>query len=203
MAKLTGRQKSESKRKIKISDPSVCYFCRSTGISQKEKKCPNCSFPQNEGQTAMKRFLWSVNNRHILLKEYSEAIDNAKYTLLGISLLCLAMTLLVLSSEDNVLKLGTILASITYFIIWHWSKKETYKAIITGFIVFIFLLILTGIIDPKTIAAGAYGKFLILGALYYGFRSVKKGRVLYAELESIKKAVDLNIKNEETVNEYL
>jgi hypothetical protein len=197
MTKISGRQRSEARRRIIISNPSVCYYCKSTGLTQNDKTCPNCGFPQNQGQAAMKRFIWNINNKHFLLNEYAESIDKAHWTLLGISILTLVMAIFLFFEDNKILRFSAIICSIIFFVIWHWSKSKPYHAIITGIIVFSLLLLITGILDPSTIADGGYGKILILGALYYGYRGIKKGQSLYAELESIKKAVDLNIRAED------
>ena len=60
MAKLTGRQRSEARRQIVITNPSVCYFCKSIGLTETDNFCPNCGFPQRGGQMAMKKFIWNM-----------------------------------------------------------------------------------------------------------------------------------------------
>ena len=61
MAQITGRQKSEAKRMIVISNPSVCHYCKSKGLTESDKFCPNCGFPQRGSQALMKNFIWNIN----------------------------------------------------------------------------------------------------------------------------------------------
>lgn len=198
MKKISGRQRSEARRRIVITDPSVCYYCKSTGLSKQDKTCSTCGFPQNQGQAAMKRFIWSINNKHLLLNEYAESVDKARWTLLAISLLSLALAIFLNTDEDKVLYFGLIACSLSFFITWHWSKSKPYAAFVTGGVVFALLLVITGVLDPSTLATGASGKVAVLCALYYGYTGIKKGRAVYAELESIKKAVDLKVGADDT-----
>ncbi|MFO0356184.1 MAG: hypothetical protein ACK50A_04455 [Sphingobacteriaceae bacterium] len=192
--KITGRQKSEARRKIVITNPSICYYCQSTGLTQDDLNCPNCGFPQRGSQVAMKRFIWNVNNKHILLDDYINAIDKARYILISISVLCLVMAFLFLKSDDRILQFSFILTSLIYILIWHWSKSKPRQAILTGLIVYVVFLIVSGVFDPSSISKGGFGKIYILVGLYFGYKSIKKGLSLLAELETIKKAVDLNIR---------
>lgn len=196
--KPTGRQRSEARRTIVISNPSVCYYCKSSGLTHEDKLCPNCGFPQRGSQAAMKRFIWNVNNKHILLNDYANAMDKAAYILISISALSLIMAFFFLNSENTILKLSFIVTSVIFMILWYWSKFKPKQAFLTGFVVYALFLIVSGIMEPSSIAAGALGKIYILAGLYFGFTSIKKGILLFAELESIKRAVDLKINFQET-----
>lgn len=63
-----------------------------------------------------------------------------------------------------------------FFGLAYWSTKEPKKAILTGLIVYILIIILLGVLDPHTLYAGVIWKIVIIMTLvngYKGSRSVK------------------------------
>ncbi len=195
---LTGRQKSEAKRQIVISNPSVCYFCKSTGLTEADKFCPNCGFPQRGGQVAMKKFIWNVKNKHVLLVDQKKAISKARDTLFGIGALFLLFAVLSLTTVENglIMFIASLIVAGGYVGLGFWSIKNPFPAILTGFFVFVTLLVLQGVIDPGSIFKGALGKGFIIAGLFYGYKGVKDSTVLEKELESIKKVKDLKTPDE-------
>jgi hypothetical protein len=198
--KTTGRNRNDARRKIIIADPSKCYYCRSEGLNKLDVHCLLCGFPQNGTQASMRRFIWNINNKQILLEDKIKKIDNARYVLLSISILALVMTFFTIKEESKILPLGFIAVSLLYFGVWVWSKQKPYYALICGLVVYVLFLIISGILDSSSIAKGGFGKLYILISLIYGFNSVKKGLLLLKELEFIQKAVGLKIDFEDDKN---
>ncbi len=199
MAKqLTGRQRSEAKRQIVISNPSVCYYCKSTGLTEADKFCPNCAFPQRGSQTIMKRFIWNINNKHTLLADQKKAINKARNMLFGLSILFILFSILLGAiTEFNLVVLITnfVVAGI-YLGLGLWSRKNPFPAILTGFFLYITLLVSNAVIDTITIFQGLLMKGFVIAGFVYGYKGVKDSAILEKELESIKKAKDLTVPNE-------
>ncbi len=200
MAKqLTGRQRSEAKRAITITNPSVCYYCKSTGLTSTDNFCPNCGFPQRGTQISMKRFINNIRNKHILLADQKKAISKARNILFALSGLFVLYAFVWAFADGEfsavVLIAGLVISAI-YLSLALWSRKHPFPAILSGFFFYTTLIVLMAIIDPASIFSGLMWKVIIIGAFYYGYKGVKDSEVLEKELEFIKKAKDLTIKDE-------
>lgn len=199
MAKqLTGRQKSEAKRQIVISNPSVCHYCKSTGLAEADKFCPNCGFPQRGSQAAMKKFIWNINNKHSLLADQKKAINKARNLLFGLAILFTLFSVLlgaVVGFNLGVFLTNLVIAGL-YLGLGLWSRKNPFPAILTGFFLYITLMVINAVIDPSTIFQGLLIKGFVIAGFVYGYKGVKDSAILEKELESIKKAKDLTVLNE-------
>jgi hypothetical protein len=194
----TGRQRSEARRQIVISNPSVCYYCKSTGLTESDNFCPNCGFPQKGNQASMKRFIWNVNNKHTLLDKHKKAINKARNILYGLSAICLVVGILVgvLTKSNISIIITNVIASGIYLSLGLWSRKNPFPAILTGFFVYITIQVINVIYYPSTIYQGLVLKAFIIGGFVYGYKGVKDANALEKELESIKKAKDLTVPDE-------
>jgi hypothetical protein len=194
----TGRQRSEARRQIVISNPSVCYYCKSTGLTEADNFCPNCGFPQKGNQAQMKRFIWTINNKHTLLENQKKAVNKARYILFGLAGLFTLFSILlgaVLKFDLATLVSNFIIAAI-YLGIGLWSLKNPFPAILTGFFLYITIIVINAILDPVSIFSGLLIKGFIIGGFIYGYKGVKESEALEEELASIKKAKDLAVPNE-------
>jgi hypothetical protein len=194
----TGRQRSEAKRQIVITNPSVCYYCKSTNLAESDKFCPNCGFPQRGGQTAMKKFIWNINNKHKLLDDQKKAINKARNILFGLALLFTVFSILfgVVLEFNLVALLSSLVVAGIYLGLGLWSRKNPFPAILTGFFLYMTLIVVNGVIDPATIFQGLLMKGFIIAGFVYGYKGVKDSAILEKELASIKKAKDLTVSNE-------
>src|SRR5205814_3659332 len=102
--------RSEARRQINITNPSVCYYCKSTGLVEEDKFCPNCGFPQRGSQPLMKKFIWNINNKHALLADQKKAINKARNILFGLSILFILSS--VLLGFTGEFQLGIVLTNI-------------------------------------------------------------------------------------------
>jgi len=198
MNQQRGMPSSDVKRQIVISNPSECYYCKSTGLTEVDKFCPNCAFPQQGGQKMMKKFIRNINNKHTLLADQKKAINKARYILFGLSILFTLLSILLgVVTEFN---LGVLLTNLVvagiYLGLGLWSRKNPFPAILTGFFLYITLIVINAVINPMTIIQGLIIKFFVIAGFVYGYKGVKDSAILEKELESIKKAKDLTVSNE-------
>lgn len=198
MAKTSGQLEKErirQKSQIIINDLTTCYYCKSTGLKETDIFCPNCAFPQRRTQAEMKKFIWNVNNKKKLLDDHKKAINKARnilYILAGLNLLAGILLGLILNVNIPIL-LSCIIGAGIYFALGIWSRTQPFPAILSGFFVYIVFIVISGIADPHTIYQGLIWKVIIISAFIYGYKGVKDLKKLEIELESIKKAKDLNI----------
>lgn len=194
----TGRQRSEARRQIVISNPSVCYYCKSTGLTDSDKFCPNCGFPQKGNQALMKKFIWNINNKHSILADQKTAINKARNILFGLAILFALFSILlgVVVSFNLIVLITNLVVSGIYLGLGLWSRNNPFPAILTGFFLYITLIVINAAIDPTTIYQGIIMKGFVIAGFVYGYKGVKDSAILEKELESIKKAKDLTIANE-------
>lgn len=198
--KISGRQKSEARRRIVIPNLSICYFCKSSDLKSNERHCPYCGFPQFGTQPEMKRFIWNVNNKQQLLSEYIEAIDKAKFALLVISIISLLFSIFYISAPEKTPAIILLISSGVYIFLWKWSDNKPYMTILAGFICYIIFITLFFTITTIEVSNGFYILVIVGYSLYYGYKSAKKGQVLLSELEYIAKTKGLNFIIEDPIN---
>ncbi|MDP4266278.1 MAG: hypothetical protein Q8880_02440 [Bacteroidota bacterium] len=183
---------------IVIEDYTKCHYCKSIGLTQDDTFCPNCGFPQRGTQTEMRNFIWNIRNKKLLLKEQKKAINkgrNILFILAGLNLL-FGIVLIVTGKINISVILGIMISAVIYFGLGIWSMKNPFPAILTGFFIYIVLSVIGAINDPKSILNGIIIKAFIIFAFIYAYLGVKDAEKLEKELESIKKAKDLNIEND-------
>ncbi|HRG01104.1 MAG TPA: hypothetical protein PKZ75_08310 [Bacteroidia bacterium] len=197
--KISGRQKSEARRRIVIPNLSICYFCKASDLKSNERHCPYCGFPQFGTQPEMKRFIWNVNNKQQLLSEYIDAIDKAKFTLLGISIISLLLSIYYVSNFEKIPAIILLISAGMYIFLWKWCDSKPYITIIIGFIYYIIFITSFFSLTTIKMSSGFYIIAIIGYTLYHGYKSVKKGQAILSELEYIAKTKGLNFKIEDPI----
>jgi hypothetical protein len=195
---LTGRQRSEAKRQIVITNPSVCYYCKSTGLTEADNFCPNCGFPQKGTQSQMKRFLWLIRNKENLLDDKKKAVNKARnilFVLAGIFAVFGALFSLVMNQDVSVMVLNFIIAAI-YLALGFWSRKSPLPCILIGFALYVIVIAINAVIDPVTLIQGLLMKVVVISALVYGYKGAKDSEEMEKELASISKAKNLVVQDE-------
>ena len=199
MSTHTDRKKYGAKRTkvIVIDDPTVCQHCKSTGLNVEDKFCPNCSFPQGGTQGEMKYFLSRMSRKKMYLQDQKEAVNKARNILFALGGLNLLFAFL--SRFDIISVISYSIGTIVYVGLGIWCNKKPFPAIISGFVVYIVLIILNFIVDPATIFSGIIWKIIIISGLVYGFRAAKEHQRLDQELKQSKESKDLS--NQENIEE--
>jgi hypothetical protein len=196
--KTPGRDKSIANRTIEIADLSICYYCKTTGLTEKDKFCPNCGFPQRGSQVEMKRFVWNINNKKLLLADHKKAVDKARnilFVLAGIFPL-FGLIIGALSDMDLFVIVSNFIVGGIYLGLGFWAKKNPFPAILTGFCLYITIMVISAVVDPTSIVKGIIMKVIIIGGFYYGYKGVKEAEALEEELAVVEKARDLKASDE-------
>jgi len=199
--KLSGRERDELKRQIVIKDPSVCYYCSSKGLKDDDLYCPNCGFPQKGSQAEMKKFLSEMNYKQRLMHDHKRAVNKARYMLYAFAIfqLLASIIFLYLYFRFNIGLLPFLIGIITsgiYFGLGIWSKKEPFAAILTGFFIFVLIIAINFIIDPKSLFKGIILKAIFISGFAYGYIGAKEAEKLEKEFKEIKQSKDFNQSND-------
>ena len=183
---------------VDIEDYTICYCCKSTGLTDKDLFCPICGFPQRGSQDDMQRFMWALNNKKALLAENKDDIDKGRHVLLvlaGANLFYAILLGLIINIDIQIFMSSTVEAGI-YLGLAAWSRKQAFPAILSGFFVFIVIVVIKGIENPVTILLGFQYKLIFLALLIWGYIGVKKNQDLERELAISEYAKDLNMYND-------
>lgn len=200
MAKTSGQLELERLRKrneITITDFSTCYFCKSTGLKEEDKFCPNCAFPQRGLQSEMQKFVWAFRNKKSLLEDQKRAIRKSRnilFALAGLNII-FAVVFGVLIENDIATLIIQLMVGGIYLGLGFWCMKKPFPAILSGFFVYIVFIVMNGIADPTTLYKGLLWKVIIISAFIYGYKAALQSAKLEKELENMKKAENFNTEN--------
>lgn len=189
------KERIRQRNQIHIDDLSICEYCNSKGLSETEKYCPICGFPQRGTQNEMKKFIWNMHNKKELLDEHKKAINKARVILYILAGLNITIGLVVgfISNFDLTIIISGSLAAVIYFALAEWCRTNPFPAILSGFFVYIVFNVIAAINNPSSLYEGAFLKIFVIAAFVYGYKGVIDSKKLEKELNSIKKAQDLNI----------
>ena len=197
MAKTSGQLEKErirQKSQIIISNPAVCYYCKSTGLSETDIFCANCAFPQGGTQSEMKKFIWNIHNKKKLLADQKKAVNKARnilYILAGVHLLAGILGLAIMASVPFFIVLA--IQSGIYLGLGLWSRRQPFPAILTGFFIYMVFIVIDAVDNPSSLLSGIIWKIIFIAGFVYGYKGAKDSKMLEAELQSIKNAKDLNV----------
>ncbi|HEV7231416.1 MAG TPA: hypothetical protein VGO45_08820 [Bacteroidia bacterium] len=173
------------RNKIVIKDFTVCYFCKTKGLSEADAFCPNCGFPQRGTEEQQKKYVGDHMVQKIRLDEMGDAIIKARNMLFTISALTLIPYLIAsIKTGEVVVFLIGIFVALLYAGLALWSRTQPFSAILTGMILYVSLWALYTIINPINFFSGILYKIMGLTALYYGYNAARN-------YDKMKKQVDL------------
>lgn len=191
---LTGRQRDDAGRNIVITDLSVCYYCKSKGLKEEDKFCPNCGFPQRGTEQEMRKFLAEERSKQWLMQDHKEAVNKTRFVLFGLSALYFILAVLMVVSPGT-----NIFFSIIVFIfsgaflgLGLWSKKNPFSATLAGFLVYALSLDIQTHIIPPSIFNGTVLKVIIFLGLLYGAKTAKDASDLAKKLNNIKQSKNVS-----------
>lgn len=180
---------------IEITRPHECYVCESVGLTENDKFCPNCGFPQNGSQSAMKKFLIEKNKNRELIIKFRKRINLASSFL---NVLCLPYVVMVFGSLVTRDFLGIVFPSVCILIylgLARWSNPNPITAFSMGIIASLIMFIVSFILFEKE-----FGKWLLLELvaipiLINGIVKTGKLKVLKDKIAVFNKSKDFTICN--------
>lgn len=185
--KTSGQLELERRRqmnRIVIADLSVCHHCKRTNLAEDEAFCPNCGFPQRGDESSQRRFLAKFNIDKMQQGEYEAAVNKARnilYIVGGLNLL--SGILLMAVNNDMANLIAGIIVALAFVGLALWSRTRPFPAILTGFIVYITLLVLGAILNPVSIVSGIIWKIAIISGFVYGYRGAKEAEHIKEQME--------------------
>lgn len=192
------RELIRKRQEITIKDPTVCYYCKSKGLTENDKFCPHCAFPQQGTQFEMKSFIRKINQKKILLEEHKDKIKKARTVLYVLAVINAGLGILTSLNSEH--EMAGIIVSVIIGLIFTglgiWCNYNPFAAILTGFFVYVTLIIIGAVFDPISLIKGIVMKIFIISAFVYGYRAVRESQQLEKELADLKTATDFTESNE-------
>jgi hypothetical protein len=169
-----------------VGDNVTCEHCQAENPSDK-KFCTQCRFPIAGTTEEKGRFRSDIAKNKILLKSAEEEMQSARniiYVLAGFSII---MGLIFFFAHDDTASLVVYwLIGILYLALAAWCSTNPFSAILTAFIIYLTLQVVSAFIDPATLVSGILWKVLFIGAFVKGIRSASEARNYMRELEKFK-----------------
>src|SRR5687767_5933399 len=164
----------------------TCDHCKAENAPDK-KFCTQCRYPITGTDEEKSRFRSDIAKNQILLKDAEGEIQSAKniiYILAGFSLL---IGIIVYFTQDDAASLVVYaIICILYLGLAAWCSSNPFGAILTAFLIYITLQVVSAVIDPLTIFSGILWKIIFIGAFIKGIRSASEARNFMRELEKAK-----------------
>jgi hypothetical protein len=194
--KTSGQLEVERRReqnKIVIADLSVCYHCKKPNLKETDVYCDNCGFPQRGNELEQRKFIAKFNADKMFQDQLQHSIKKARnilYILAGLNAL-FGIVLGLLMTVDIPVLIVCIVSALIYLGLGIWSKSKPFPAIITGFIFYITLIIISAIVDPATIIQGIIWKVVIISGFYYGYKGAKEAEEIKEQIEVQKNGASI------------
>ncbi|MFZ6010643.1 MAG: hypothetical protein ACOYXT_09870 [Bacteroidota bacterium] len=164
---------------------SACDNCRAEIVY--EKFCPSCGFPVNGTDQEKSDYRAKIGSSKYWLKEAEAKINNAKmfiYVLAGLTFL---MGIFQGTMQDDfVTMIVNFVICLIYLICAAWANKSPFGAILTCFIVYLTIQIISAIAAPASIFSGIIWKVIIIAAFVKGIRSASEAQKYIKELQQYK-----------------
>lgn len=168
------------------SDLIRCDNCQ-TENNVATKFCPQCSFPLGGTDDERKNFRLSVSIKKQLLSDAQKKINSAKNTIWIIAGLTFLVGLLAgFGADDFVLMIINFILTLVYLIMAAWANKNPFSAILTAFIIYITMNVVSAFVDPSTLASGLIIKIFIIAGFIKGIRSAQEAQGYMKELADVK-----------------
>lgn len=151
--------------------PIACENCKQPALVPGEKFCTGCGFPQ--GGTDDERVAFHRQARRLIAdrQERDKLVGNARIILFVVAILNVVPYLL--NGKPAVIAIGVVISAL-FAGMGVWAKYRPFPAILTAFILFILLNVLSAIRDPASIASGILMKVITISGLLYALRSMQR-----------------------------
>ncbi len=158
---------------ITIQHP-LCSQC-ATEIALETKFCTNCGFPEHgdEKEKAVFHANRVIKKNEII--EDRKRINSARNTLYWMAGISFVFGLFYFfQSQDTVALIVQAILSGIYLILAYWSQKKPFAALLSGLLLYVTIIAILAIADPRTIFSGIIFKIVIIVFLSKGMYSASQ-----------------------------
>lgn len=155
-----------------INANEKCSFCKEVVVSPKVIFCSNCGYPENGTDKERTRFFAKrtiEKHERIDARKQIKSARNTLYTLCGIMLV---FGVIIFFGNNSVLELGIhLFFSFLYLTLAFWSEKKPFEALLIALLLYVTLLVIGFIDNPRSIFSGIIWKVIIISFLGKGMYS--------------------------------
>lgn len=154
-----------------------CRYCKHATVAAGETFCSACGYPQGGTQEQQDAFAYKKARSSFAQQVEVEKVTKARNTLYWVA--GLNMIPYLISGGMAIMLVGLVISGI-YLGLALWSKSRPFPALLTALILFIALNLLDVVVDPMSIFRGIILKVIVLSALIYALRYLKRDQELPA-----------------------
>jgi hypothetical protein len=151
--------------------PGNCNYCKTAAVPPDGKFCTACGYPQAGTQEEQDAFAYKKARSKFAKETQREQVTKARNTLYWVA--GLNMLPYLLTGEPAAIIAGLVI-SLIFVGLALWSRQKPFPALLTALIVFVALNLLLIIGDLSNIYRGLILKVIVLSALIYALRSLKR-----------------------------
>jgi hypothetical protein len=175
--------------KVPAAPASVLCNCCFKHINESDSFCDSCGYPLMGTDQEQRYFISVRNSREIDLDDANNKIKKAGYVLYYIAGATVIMGLIAYTTtKDKETAQFTLITNVILAVIYAglglWSNRKPLAVIISGFSLYVLILVLNAVVSPLTIVSGIFFKIIVIGFFIRGVKSA-------IDAEKIKK--ELNI----------
>jgi hypothetical protein len=160
----------------------ICDACYKQ-VNNDDSFCDSCGYPLKGTEKEQNYFKAKRNCKEIDLESANKKIEIAGKTMYWIAgLTFVAGIVFYFINKDSALLIVNIILTGIYLALGVWSKSKPLAAIISGFSLYILMIIINGVVNPLTIANGIIVKIFIIGYFIKGLKSAIEAEKLKNEL---------------------
>lgn len=175
------------KYNVEIPDPTVCFYCKTEGLTESDYFCTNCGFPQHGTLREQKGFLCDMDNREIQMGQQKLTLGFARYILFCIAVVNFVVAIFWLKyASSNFKFISELIMSVVYMFLGIWAIKKPFPAILTGLIIYVVMIVFNGILIPASLFSGIIMKIIFIATFCYGVADAKRYEKNRREQDTIK-----------------
>jgi hypothetical protein len=161
-----------------VANPESCVVCYNS-IAAADNYCISCGYPIKGTETEQKHFMSERYSKEIDLEEFGKAVNTAGktlYWLAGMTTVWGFIMYFITSRDRTDETVGTILIinlilAAMYLGLGLWSRTRPVTALISGFVLYLIVQVLSCIGDPSYIAKGIIIKIIFIGYFIKGIKA--------------------------------
>ncbi len=162
-----------------------CSKCQ-TALRENEIFCPQCGFPERGTEQEKSHFNLRIRRRKELLEEFQKKVNTGQVILYIIaSLFFLSGVVFSFLQEEEAIAVFVtfVILSCIYVGLAIWSNYQPFPALLTGFLLYVSIILLDLALDPASVLQGIVIKVVFIVVFIKGISSAREAKELKEELK--------------------
>lgn len=154
-----------------ITNALECKHC-DTPHDEASLFCHECGYPLKGTEEDVAKFYAKRVMDKRKSKDAEKKIKSARTTLYVIAGIIMVFGFFIfLSSKDVTALIINIIVGVIYIVLGTWSKHKPLIALLLGLLLYLTIIVITAIAEPKTLVSGIIWKIVIIAYLAKGIHS--------------------------------